>query len=426
MLKERLRRFATSIVLAYRERGVVGGTRFVWRSVQRKFSLLLAHQKAQVRVAKPRAALRARREAAPGTVFMAFHVSGGIGDALVAARYIRDVAATIPGMRFDLFVARPPMAAWVFKGIEGLDEIHYDSLFDPMMGDYDMAIGVCQFVITYAERWRWTALHANPALAAYGMQVLEHRAEIDEYVAQHPYLDHVLAAQAVRQGFGRRNYLHHLSATPYGGDSLPVALAPEARARFGLEALTYVTVHNGFDPDFVVTDARATKCYPHFGAVVSAMRAERPDLVFVQIGTVTSEPLPECDHDLINRTSLADVAALIQGAALHIDNEGGLVHLAACLGTRSLAVFGPTPSDYFGYPGNINAEPPVCGGCWWSARSWMDHCPKAYDEPRCVTEQDPAGLARLALAALPPPPAPAAPAVLAELAQAANAAIDRV
>ena len=100
---------------------------------------------------------------------------------------------------------------------------------------------------------------------------------------------------------------------------------------------------------------------------------------FVQIGTVTSEPIAECDLILLNQTSLDEVAGLLGQASLHLDNEGGLVHLAACLGTRSAVVFGPTPSDYFGYPANINIEPPVCGGCWFMTRTWMDACAKGYD-----------------------------------------------
>jgi ADP-heptose:LPS heptosyltransferase len=156
-------------------------------------------------------------------------------------------------------------------------------------------------------------------------------------------------------------------------------------------------VHNGFDTDFVITGRRATKCYPHFGAVVARLKRQWPDLKFVQIGTTTSEPISECDLVLLHQTTLDEASGLIAGAALHLDNEGGMVHLAACLGTRSAVLFGPTPSDYFAY---LNFDPPVCGNCWWMKRSWMDVCAKGYDTPLCLSEQDPESVARAVSAAL--------------------------
>ena len=123
------------------------------------------------------------------------------------------------------------------------------------------------------------------------------------------------------------------------------------------------------------------------------LRQKRPYLRFVQIGVGTSQPLAEVDIDLVNRTSVAEAAGLIGDALMHVDNEGGLVHLARCLGVDSAVVFGPTPSNYFGYAGNVNIDPPFCGGCWWSDDTWMERCPRGFGTPRCMTEQDPAAVA---------------------------------
>jgi ADP-heptose:LPS heptosyltransferase len=133
---------------------------------------------------------------------------------------------------------------------------------------------------------------------------------------------------------------------------------------------------------------------------VARLKRALPHLRFVQLGTVTSEPIEECDLILLNRTSMDEASGLIAQAALHIDNESGLVHLAACAETRAAVVFGPTPSDYFGYPGNINIDPPVCGNCWWMTRTWMDACAKGFATPRCMTEQNPEVVADRILRAL--------------------------
>jgi hypothetical protein len=65
-------------------------------------------------------------------------------------------------------------------------------------------------------------------------------------------------------------------------------------------------------------------------------------------------------------------------------------------------VFGPTPSDYFGYPENINIDPVQCGGCWWIDELWMDRCPRGSAQPECMFTQPPEKIVAEALAALQP------------------------
>jgi hypothetical protein len=396
-----MRRAASTARLAYQERGLIGASRFVVRTATRKTGLLLRHLLTSRQAARMRVAVRQSRQAAPaGSPHIAVAVTGGVGDFLVIARFLRDLAAQDGGAQFDLYCPRPAIAQWACAGVPGFNAAHHDVLFDTLRGEYDLALRANQMVTLYPGTLRHTALRQAPRLAEAAERLIRIHPQIAGFVEQHPWLDHRLAETAVTQGRDRRDYLHHLAGIDYGGDALEVPADPAAPGRFGLYPGRYVTVHNGFDTDFVVTGTRATKCYPHFGRVVEQLRAARPDLVFVQLGTVTSEPIAACDHNLIGQTSMAEAAGLLAGALLHLDNEGGLVHLAACLGTRSAVVFGPTSSRYFGYPGNINIDPPVCGGCWWTNRSWMDHCPKGYAEPRCVTEQDPLVVAHRVLTGL--------------------------
>jgi ADP-heptose:LPS heptosyltransferase len=151
----------------------------------------------------------------------------------------------------------------------------------------------------------------------------------------------------------------------------------------------------------VVSNERATKCYPHFDQVIASLRTSHPDVTFVQIGIHTSEKIESVDISLLGKTSLPEATGLIRGALFHIDNEGGLVHLAAAMGTRSCVVFGPTSSRYFGYPANINVDPGFCGGCWWITETWMNHCPRGFTTARCMTEQPAVVVARAARALFP-------------------------
>lgn len=337
-----------------------------------------------------------------GRLAMAITVSGGLGDLVVIARWMRDLAGRVEPFSFDVFAPSPSLAGWVFSAVPGFGRAYPDTLDDLAGRGYDLRLRVNQTVVVQYESVRWARLRKAPRMVAVvaKMNAARHRGGLEPYILNHPRLDNGLARKAVYAGRNRNDFLHSLTGLGYGGDLLSLAADETVLERLGLAGRAFVTVHNGFDTNFVITGQRATKCYPHFAAVVAGLKAARPDLVLVQLGTTTSEPIPGVDLDLIGQTTLAEVAGLLRATALHLDNEGGLVHLAACYGRRSLVVFGPTPSSYFGYPQNINVDPVRCGGCWWIDELWMDRCPRGMAQPECMFTQPPEQIVGLALTAL--------------------------
>ncbi|MBR5162824.1 MAG: hypothetical protein IKW79_02235, partial [Schwartzia sp.] len=77
------------------------------------------------------------------------------------------------------------------------------------------------------------------------------------------------------------------------------------------------------------------------------------------------------------------VKYVLRNAVLHVDIEGGLVHLATQLGTKCAVLFGPTPVTFFGYPQNINIVSPRCAGCHGLYED-LNHCAKEQAEPECM------------------------------------------
>lgn len=337
-----------------------------------------------------------------GRLAIAITVSGGLGDLIVIARWMRDLVARVEPLSFDVFAPAPGLASWVFAAVPGFGRAYPDTLDDLAGRGYDLRLRVNQTVVVQYESVRWARLRQAPRLVAVAakMNASRHRGGLEPYILHHPRLDNGLARKAVYAGRNRNDFLHALAGLEYGGDLLGLTSDQTVLERLGLAGRTFVTLHNGFDTNFIITGQRATKCYPHFAAVAAGLKAARPDLLLVQLGTTTSDPIPGIDLDLIGQTTLAEVAGLLRATALHFDNEGGLVHLAACYGRRSLVVFGPTPSGYFGYPQNINVDPLRCGGCWWIDELWMDRCPRGMAQPECMFSQPPETIVELALAAL--------------------------
>ena len=247
------------------------------------------------------------------------------------------------------------------------------------------------------EHWiRPDSLRRHRDLQRIVTAVRAFRPLIEPIIAEHPRLDSFLAQKAIFANRSRHDYLHFMAGLEYGGDELDVRLTDVVGRNHDLHGRRYVTVHNGYDPNMVVSQRRATKCYPYFGQVITRLRERHSDVVFVQIGIHTSDPIPEADINLIGQTSLPEVAGLIHGALFHLDNEGGLVHLARAMGASSCVVFGPTSSRYFGYHANSNIDPKFCGGCWWVTETWMNHCPRGFASARCMIEQPAAAVAEAA------------------------------
>jgi hypothetical protein len=320
-------------------------------------------------------------------------ILGGIGDYIVIARFVRDIGAAVGPLTFDIYSNKPALANWVFTAVPGFRASYDEAVFTPTHSGYTVAAQISQFVVIDEDSYVQKRLDSSPRLRNVVAAIRRFRNSIEPIIAQQPRLDSFLAQKAIFANRSRRDYLQFMAGVPYGGDLLPIERAEATRNAYGLDSRIYITVHNGYDPNMVVSNERATKCYPYFGEVISHLRRLRGDIMFVQVGIHTSEPIAEADLQLLNRTSLADAAGIIGGAVLHLDNEGGMVHLARSLGTPGCVVFGPTSSRYFGYPSNINIDPIFCGGCWWINETWMNHCPRGFETARCMTEQPPSKIA---------------------------------
>jgi ADP-heptose:LPS heptosyltransferase len=386
-LAARLKRFVTLTRAVYADTGSRRqAAAFAVKFFLRKLPTLITHVWHPMPGHTGQRAKAIRSAKTPCVPLLAINVSGGIGDYVVAARFLRDFCASIEPCRLFLYANSPPHAEWLFANLPGYQASYAGSLFDVDAASYDLAVSVNSLVTVRPMRLT-EALRESPKLLAARAAIWRHQKPLTPFIDYHPRLANGLARIAVFTGFTRRDFLHHCAEVPYGGDALDIEVASHPIDT--IRGRAYVTIHNGFDQNFVITGTTATKCYPHFDAVVAGIKRAFPDLLIVQIGINTSKHLPSADIDCLNQTTLKEATEIIRGAVLHIDNEGGLVHIASSFGVKSCVVFGPTPSAYFGYPSNINVDPPVCGDCWWMTETWMSRCLKGYDAAPCLATQDP-------------------------------------
>jgi hypothetical protein len=164
-----------------------------------------------------------------------------------------------------------------------------------------------------------------------------------------------------------------------------------------LRGAPYATIHHGADKKMASATGQQTKTLPvaTWRSVVAQLKAR--GFVVVQLGEAHEELVPGVDHDFRGRTSLEHTAYVLKTASVHIDTEGGIVHLARSINTDSVVAFGPTPPAFFGYPDNVNMAPPVCGNCWWTTDTWSKDCPRGLPNPECMMAHSADALAAAAI-----------------------------
>jgi hypothetical protein len=317
--------------------------------------------------------------------------TGGIGDHIIAARFLRDLIAAAGPFRFDVYCNGKAVGDWVFGSLDGLVAVHgLDTAPPGWKHRYPLCLHVSNALRLISVRPEGLRGLGRPGLERVVEAITEKTGPFLDLVnAHYPHLDSHLARFAGFVDRDRYGVCHWMADVPSGGLrlDLPVDALPAAVAALG--ARPWITVHNGYDTDGHIEGELCTKVYPHFERLVDALHRRFPGFTVVQVGTVTSTPIAGVDIDLLDATTLPELAAVIRGSALHIDGESGVVHIAACLGVRSCVVFGPTSWSYFGYRDNINLAPLACGDCWWTEWDWRQRCIRGDAVPRCVASTSP-------------------------------------
>lgn len=152
----------------------------------------------------------------------------------------------------------------------------------------------------------------------------------------------------------------------------------ETLEKFDLKNVKYITLNRCVDERNDSWDSNKMWALESYAKLIKMIKEEYKDCKIVQIGhSIERSPLIEgIDMNLVGKTSLEEVKVIVKNATLHIDGEGGLVHLrhALCAKT-SVVLFGPTAIELYGYPENINIKSNACYyPCDWVINDWQSHC----------------------------------------------------
>ena len=321
-------------------------------------------------------------------ILVAARITGGLGDYVVISRVIRELFSLSDGkLRFYIFCSAPGKGQWVWKNDSFVEQVYDEIFYDNYSLLFDCTLFLNQFIyyderIINIEKIMRLAPKFGKALAS----CQKKRKDWNIFIENHPVLDGAFAHTAVALNYNRHNYIYHLLGISAGKIKQDFFLDDSFVADLRKKHKKWITINTGFDDNFVISEKIATKCYPqeNWNKALSLLREKIPDIAIIQIGGEKSYPIQGVHENLAGKTTIAQAVGVLKESILHIDIEGGLVHIAAGLGIKSVVLFGPTSIDYFGYPDNINLKSDYCGDCWWTTERWMEACPRNHGSARCL------------------------------------------
>jgi hypothetical protein len=325
-------------------------------------------------------------------VQVAFLIRGGIGDAMIAARWLNQILPFIKeggNCEIDVYYALPENIAFLLGNLDCVRYIYHDITYDHVCKYYNLALVVNHLGFLEAKKIDLTAISDNPQLSRMltlwmpGIEEFK-RFTTDDY---HPNLASDLARFIERHGFKRHEILRAQTGVSFPVKPFPFFYAHrENLSQYAVLNGRYLTVHDGWDSQLMLGSQRPTKSYPRekWLSLICSIKARFPDIAVVQLGGDTGADIPGVHLNLRKEVHISTAVRILKSSRLHIDTDSGLVHIAASLGTKAVVLFGPTDVQYFGYPENVNINASGCNNCWLSSGRWITTCLMGDNTPRCM------------------------------------------
>lgn len=327
-------------------------------------------------------------KATDNTIYLAIRITGGIGDVVCIARWIKQIKQRFSeSIVIDVFFTSPEMTRFILLSV-GVRDVLSDIVFRRLSPSYDVYLMVNQFIIPCDFEFKYKhIISIAPGLIPLINNIIDSQVPYQKYIDYHPRLDGLFADLVVGQGLSRKDFLSVISGferpSPYLPIKLPDCAFPE---ELGLSEKQYITVHDGWDANFKMEAVRPTKSFPLdlINKAIFLIKKIYPHIKVVQLGGNTGQIIAGVDVNLRGKISLDQSALVLRRAVAHVDSESGLVHLATSLGTPCIVIFGSTNSGYYGYQENYNIKPKECGNCMWVTDTWMESCPLQFKKPKCT------------------------------------------
>lgn len=321
----------------------------------------------------------------PNTLRIAIAEGGGLGDAIIQTTYIKEIRKLFKGNVVIDFYCR---AFPAFKNFAFIDNCFPYTDSHPA-AHYDVYIVSRRFYIVLACDEAKVQNFSEQFLSF--CKWCKH---LTDDILAGEYNDNLFSQYALLFGKNRTEQANVHTVLPITRHTKTYCNLDEQTfsvlQEYGLENTPYITVSRAVDSKY---GGHHPKLWPltYYEDLVSRLKKRFPHVKIVQIGAGSGfSRIEGIDLNLVGKTSLDQTKTLLKHALLHIDGEGGLVHLRHILNGVSAVFFGPTNPKIFAYDNNLNFRSSVCAdSCEWVTGSWTEGCLRGFETPLCMQSLTP-------------------------------------
>ena len=321
---------------------------------------------------------------------IAFSMDGGVGDLLINLNYIYLFVLKYgkTNLQIDIDAGRSrKLLDQLLDYSEFIDCVY--NINEVSQESYDLYIHILRYPeIIYVNKKRIAKIYPD---------MLNYVFECEKFALLNPrYFDKSFNADgcsAMQEEIFHRKRIQQPDINGFLGVkevfSLPISVKESYKTleKYFLFSKQYITIHRGCEEKNYQNSSTKLWNAQYYDRLIDLIKTET-DMKIVLVGSEYEENLEisRQDIDLIGKTTIEEIKVILKNSFLHIDTEGGLVHLRHALdGGISVVIFGPTSDEFFGYSENINIRTGACPyPCEWMTIDWMKECLRENDKRICM------------------------------------------
>lgn len=322
-------------------------------------------------------------------ISIALKFGPGLGDAIVKKRLVMEFVRMAPECCIDIYA---PGVNDMLAAIYDRDNDHINQLIDDggilytqLAKNYHIALETTFNMIGITSLQADDIEKKNPSFANV-MRKMQ-RAWNEYHINNTLVINRFVHLNRMKfLGLNYYNYLNFTGAFNIDDYSVNIPMHDSEAASWHLGQIgdAYITINygSGADADYKNNSVAKQWPYEYWNRFVALFKEQYPSIKVVQLGVKDAARISHADYYLLGE-SLEIVKHILKNALLHIDIEGGLVHLATQLQKKCVVLFGPTQDWFFGYPQNINVKAGSCHGCHF-LYDGVNVCARCMDKPECM------------------------------------------
>lgn len=319
---------------------------------------------------------------------IAILATGGFGDMVIQKRFIMELIRLVPKCIIDFYnIKAMYFLKYLYADCKNVNQVIPDlgSRYKENHKKYSLALTIeaCHFI--NVDWWKKTnyEMKENNLYQDFIRSIDKLRIETKTENVDISTPAHLTLIRRLYRGLNAYTGFNYNGAFAIKDKKVGIPLEREWEPLFqNLGLGRYITVNFGNGDCADGRKIAKSWSKDKFEKFISIFKANYPEIEVLQLGAENSEKLMGIDRYILGVDFRLSVH-LLKNTMVHVDIEGGLVHIATQLGTKCVVLFGPTVKEYYGYEQNINIQAGKCHNCW-GIYSDVNMCARGMEEPECM------------------------------------------